>query len=528
MEKFIDIGIDFGAENIVVVAIGYDNKDRKDYKLVYLAPSGSLKNYLGEKKADNRTEIGLEAKTAFIYNDMNQEYNWLAGRYKAFIGEKSPAGFPKPPEELLEKGLNEVINRIEQFDFSPILSGKLRNLTVGVPQSWDFNKKQLYREVLSGWNHGNVTLLSEPVAATIAAYKRSSAEIGGNIIMILDIGASTFDISFARYTEERKNLEIFRTNFRSSLAGHYFDLIFASFVLSADINKLPAGELIDIKNKLKLRKTEDYLDYLKQNQSRFFTLLLELENIKENQLLEITKFNRKKLIDIGTRTLVTITRQIYNDALSFYATRLAAEIRQVLAEFKKNEAFGEDSRIIPFLCGGASSLAGLEKILRDKIGTEESNNIFSLVRESQGSKIDMTIAIGLAYYAQDKSIISKSLEYSLGVKFLTGEEPVKKDYWLLKSGEKFPLERDKAFSELLDDESDLEYHGSGDGKIGFPLIRIKEGGEEYPVLDTVELEMEHCEPGDRFDLLFNLDFDGVITIGVKNLTKGTVIRKTIH
>ncbi len=526
MENYIDIGIDFGAENIVVIAIGYDNKGRSDYKLINLHSSGSIKNYIGEK-INGKIEIGQDIKISYIYRESSKDFNWICGRYKAFIAEANAPFFEKKPDELLKFGLEEVIKKIEAFDFSPILSGELRNLTVGVPQSWGFSKKLLYRDILTIWKYGTVSLLSEPVAATIAAYNRSSSDIGNNIIMILDIGASTFDISFAKYLEEMKTLDIYKTTYRSEKAGHYFDLVFTSFTLMSDINKFATLEIIDKTAKLKLRKIEDYIEYLQKNQSKYSSLLLEIETLKENHLLEVVKFSRKKLIDIGTKTPITVTKQIYTDSLNYYVSKISSEINNIILQFKETENLNEKEIIYPFLCGGASSLNNLEKSLKEQLNSPEKDRLFSIIKEGQGSKIDTTIAVGLAQYAQNKSIISKKLEYSVGVKIPVDEGNERKDFWLLNEGESYPLEADKKFSETIGSEKELQYFGNGNGKISFPVIQKSnlDGYKEH--LDIISITMDQCDRGDSFDLLFNVDIDGIITISIRNITKELTINKTL-
>jgi hypothetical protein len=528
MENKIDIGIDFGAENIVVVAIGYDNKGRADYKLVNLDSSGSVKNYIGEKKSDKSIEIGNEVKISYIYKEINNDYNWIGGRYKAFIAEKSAPYFEKTPEELIRYGLREIINKIETFDFSPLLSGELNNLTVGVPQSWGFQKKLIYRDILTFWKHGSVNLLSEPVAATIAAYKRSTTEIGSNIIMILDIGASTFDISFARYNEENKNLEIFKTTYRSEWAGHFFDSLFAVFALTSDINRASAAEIIppaDLKN---LTETEDFIRYFQENQEKYSSLLLELETIKENHLLEIVKFNRKKLIDIGTKVPVTLTKQIYTAALNHYVSKISLDINQLIARFKETEKIGPAEKIFPFLCGGASSLNGLEKGLKEQIKSDEKEKLFSIIKEGQGNKIDTTIAVGLAFYAQDNSIISKKMEYSIGVSFLTDEDEQRKEFWILLEGEKYPLARDKKLSEVIGAAKELQYYGGSNGTISFPVIQKSSIDENEIHSEIVSVSMENCVKEDIFEIFFNIDIDGIITVTVQNISKGFFSKKSLN
>ncbi len=511
MEKYIDLGIDFGAENIVIIAIGYDNKGRSDYKLINLESSGSIKNYIGKKK-DNSYEIGNNAKVAYMYKNQNNDYDWVSGRYKSYIYENSSPDFAIRPDELLKIGITEIINKLENFDFSPLLSGSIRNIAIGIPQEWDISKRQLYKEVLSIWKHGNVSLLTEPVAATISAYKRGIADLLNNVIMILDIGASTFDISFSQYTEN-KSLNIYKTNYRSDFAGHYFDIIFTAFTLINENNKLALNDVIDRISKIKLRNIDDYINYLFKYQDRYSTLLLEIENVKENYLNEIIKFNKKKLIDVGNKHLI-VNKQIYQDALSYYSSKIVKDIKNVIQNFKSSEKYL--GNIFLFLCGGASSLSGLEKSLKDKLNIEEGQRLFSIIKEGSGNKIDTTIATGLSYYAQDNSLINKKLNCSIYTKFFVDD--TKEEFCLFTHNSDYPLKEFKKFSDFINDSHSFEYHGNDSGTIEIPII-IKCFNSLEPIEKIITASLMNSSVGDLFDIHFNIDLEDFLTIKFINLSQ---------
>lgn len=525
LEKYIDIGIDFGAENIIVVAIGYDNKGRSDYKLISLDATTSIKNYIGQKKVDQKIEIGNNVKTAYAYSSSDEEYLWTGGRYKSFIGSNNTLNTQKNPTELLQLGLKQILEKVEKFDFEPILSGKLRNIVVGIPQNWDNEKKAIYRETLAFWKHGEVSLLSEPVAATISAYKKSLENIANNIIMILDIGASTFDISFAEYHEENKNLKLYDTSYRSNYSGYYFDLIFLAFTLLSETNKLASMEIIDRVIKLKLKTIDDYIQYFQKNTEKFSSLLLEIENIKENSINEIIKFNRKKLIDIGKKMPITINKQIFIDALNYYSEKLANEIDQVILKFKKNEVLEKNKEIYPFLCGGASSLIGLDKKLKEKIKTSEKDKLFNIIKDGDASKIDTTIALGLAYYAQDKSLIMKKLNYSIEIGFIEDTNNERINFTIFEQEEAFPITKAKKFSELLGSEKELEYFSDTNNNIQFVVIQKKDEKELKSYI--VEFNADNISNHDAFDILFQLSIDEIINIDLINITKNYSLKNTL-
>lgn len=513
-ENFIDIGIDFGAENIVVTAIGYDKLGRSDFRLLNLDSFGTIKNYIGQKKVNQEIQLGSEVKTSYVHRSEETDYSWVSGRYKGYILEGSRPDFKISPEQLLEIGLVTIIKKIEAFDFSPLLSGKLRNLCVGVPQAWDVDKKVLYRKTLEkNWTFGKVSLMPEPVAATIALYKRS-VDVSGNIIMILDIGASTFDISFSEYNDSESNLTIFDLNYRSELAGHYFDLVLGSFILMSDQNKLPCLEVMDRLTRLKLRNVDDYIEYLRINQEKLSLFLSEVETIKEQNLPEIVKFNRKKVIDINLKNTFVFNKTIFQNALRFYAQKISKDILDIVQKMR-NKVTSNNVLIKPLLCGGGAALFGLEKEINLMLEGKESLDIITL-SESTGYKIDSTISLGLAYYAQDKSLIKKDSDFSLNIGLPTDDLEERQDFEIMKSGDSIPL-FNKTITEIIGSDSDLVYQNKSNGEISFPVHKDFSDGSS--IGEIIHFSMDEAVDGDLFDIVFEMDIDEVLSVNLINKTR---------
>lgn len=501
--NYIDIGIDFGAENIVIVAIGYDNKGRKDYKLITFENNFSIKNYIGEKE-NNELDIGFNPKLSYAHSNLDKSYKWVEGRYKTYLSVNKNDEILEKARDLLEKGLKLVMEKVESFDYSPFFQGSLRNLSVGIPQDWNLTQKNIYLNILSAWKHGEVNLLSEPVAATITAINKSITDLSGKNIMILDIGASTLDIAFSKYFEDN-TLNIYNTTKRIDKAGHYFDIILSSFALSSDINKQAKYHILPRLDILKLRKVDDYINYILNNQNKYSSLLLEIESIKENNLSEIIKFNKKKLIDTNTLNPLIINKSIYEEALNYYVLKIAKEINTTVELFKNNE----DNEIYPLLCGGISALFGFEKKLKENISY--GKNLIS-VSDSSYNKIDITIALGLAYYAQDKSIISKKLDSVISCNFYVDDD--KQDI-ILFNNESYPLKSPKSLKALINEDQVIEFHGDSN-KIEFYL---NINNQNNVIKELVKAEFENIDFGDYFDIMFNIDINEVINIEILNITK---------
>ncbi|GIW21707.1 MAG: hypothetical protein KatS3mg068_0714 [Candidatus Sericytochromatia bacterium] len=513
MENFIDIGIDFGAENIVTVAVGYDKLGRSDLRLINLDGNISIKNYIAQNKNSNNIEIGSEVKSYYIHKEYIHDYSWISGRYKSYILEEEKPYFPILPEKLFEYGIKKIIEKIKKFDFSILLSGALRNLCVGIPQSWNIDKKKLYYETLFNlWDFGEVYILSEPIAATIAVYKKSLKDIANKNIMILDIGASTFDISFSKYNDKNKKLDIYNINYRSNYAGHFFDVVFTAFTIFDSINKNAIYDIIDRVTKLKLKTISDYISYIKLNQDKFSILLLEIENIKENYISEIVKFNRKRVIDINLKNTFIVNKQIYENALKYYVSLIYSDIEKVLNIFCKVN--NKDS-IIPVLCGGASALYGLEKELKSRFNELD---LISISKENSNSKIDSTIAIGLAYYSQDKNLIEKNLNYTIDI-ILKNDENIEEKINVFQKNEKYS--KSKSLLKILNDEVELEYNNISDGSINIKIL--KNDIEEK----IIKFKNDNFSLGDKFDLELEIDINDMLILKLKNLSKQITITQIL-
>lgn len=510
-EKYIDLGIDLGAENIIITATGFDNSGRKDYKLINLEQYGTLKNYIGIK--DNSIEIGRTPKLFFANHNTDGEYQKIYGRYKGF------SNLDQDSANALEIAIKELLKKLENYDFSKVLSGQLRNIAIGIPQDWSIDQKELYIKALSSWQHGKTLILPEPIAASLSAYRRVEHKIEENIMMIIDIGGATLDISFVAYNQKNQDFHSYPISLRSNWAGYYFDVVFLAFILFDDINKIASTEIINIKDRMKLRTIESYINEVLSR--KYDTFLLELENIKENNLVEMIKFGRKKLLDTGKKTPLIVNKKIYDDALNYYASKIVLEINSLITKFKKNHP-SINSKIHPFLCGGASSLLGLEKELKNKLSEEEKDRFFTLPKElSYDVMTDISISSGLAFYAQDSTLINKLSEYSLKIEIFNELTKEKDFVEIIKEKESIPVE--KKLSELLS-QNNLEYIDDNNSKIEFLLIKKQEDETKYTIAFN---EIKNSKKGDLFDIVFSIYYSDILHINLINKTKNESLEKSI-
>src|SRR5690606_15743854 len=97
-------------------------------------------------------------------------------------------------------------------------------------------------------------------------------------------------------------------------------------------------------------------------------------------------------------------------------------------------------------------------------------------------------------------------------------------HWLIKEGEKYPLENDKKLSELLGNGNELQYFE--DESEGINLLLISKNNEKTSK-EVVSINMDNCQNEDIFELYLNLEIDEILTITVKNLTKDITLKKNI-
>lgn len=511
MNDFIDIGIDFGAENIVCIAIGHDKKGRIDYKIVNLDYSSfSLKNYVGLRKNDNTVDIGSKVKNYFAHGD-TEEYSLIGGRYKNRIDNNTQY------QDIITLALTEVLNKLEKFDFSPLLSGKLRNLTVGIPESWSNFNKKLYLKTLNLWKHGEIFLLSEPSAATIALHKKSLEDISDKINMIIDIGASTSDISFSSYNESTKSLEIFNKSHRSNYSGYYFDLIFLAHILLDESNKNAYIEIIDRITRIKVRTIDQLVSYLKENISLFSHLIVEVELIKENHINELIKFNKKRLIDTGKKTPLSVNKNNYLNALKYYSSKFSVELNSIINDFRLEEKIIDSDKINIMLCGGGSSLYNLDLSLKELINPAYYNEVISPAKEN--NNYDITIALGLAYFSQDNNIINSKIDCDIELGFKIEESENREYFKIIEKESLIPFKSYKSFTSILKDEYDLKL-SIDTNKITFPIRIIKNDVLEH----EITFEINDYKENTLFDILFNV-INKILVIKLKSLENNNEYKK---
>lgn len=495
--KFIDLGIDFGAENIIITAIGTDNLGRKDYKLISLDGLNVTKNYIGIKE-NNFLEIGKNPKLFLVNNNNSNEYKNLYGRYKKDIG------FSEEINALLPLIFENIINKVENFDFSKLLSGELRNLCVGIPQNWQEIQKEVYLKALSKWKHGEVFLLSEPIAASISANSKLLSHINNNVVCFVDIGASTIDLSFVDYSD--KTPFIYPQAFREIYSGHYFDLLFLYFAITADINKLSLNDIINIKERYKLKTIDDFLVEL--SSKKYSHLLLEIEIIKEDFINEIIKFGRKKLIDTGFKTPLTIDKKIYDTAFNYYIQRLADFINNSVSKLSF-----EGKNITLFLCGGGGLFFNIDKEIRSYLNFNFTD-ILSSKDYYFESKTDITISLGLASYASNKNIISKKSNFNFELE-LFDEDNNKPIYIeILKEGSLIPSK--KSLYEVIE-QTELKMFENGSEKIEFNFIKKNDYLNNSNTI--VFKNNPKFEKGDYFDIVFQFEYSDIIKVELINLSK---------
>ena len=268
------LGIDFGAENIMVSYIKEGDEGRAN--ITFAGNSEILKNYYAIDNS-GKEFFGKEAYNIYFDNPKNVQ---LYTRYKqdlTKVAEQLPSSYQRAyPRDILERMLlyiyNYSIDYIKrELRFNDV---ELERTVVTVPIGWehDFSLRSIYSDAIKKAGFKNFRIVAEPIAAAsalISSLKDHNPELApkeNDVILVVDMGASTLDISFII---NKTPLEAKKGN-NSFLAGNYCDALIAEKVIGKNVNEIM------------------------QNQRAYFDELIECQEFKEETIGDSRKFGKFK------------------------------------------------------------------------------------------------------------------------------------------------------------------------------------------------------------------------------------------
>lgn len=392
------LGIDFGAQNIMVQYLG-DQSGIGD--LVKFDDGNDEYDYCPNAYAidDNGTEyFGWRAVDALSRNEIKRER--FFDHYKSHLIEQVDNGVNRytkeiTPQVLFYKLLQYTLKVSFQYIKDHVNdNAEIRRVVITLPASWenailrDMYASTFYKVCQELKIAAELKIIEEPTAAVIRLIKQIQSKDAFNCA-VLDIGASTTDVSICRYNPTNEQGEVIKivAKANNNKAGRHFD-------------ELVAQQISDERSHEALKKAEQ----LKQSDP-------EGTARRRNFFIgEIWKAFREKL-----------TRQKVEKLASEFADDCADLIRKTLATHEEN--INVDYLMV---CGGMSSLEfGFKDSLVDAVsrilpGCKIPG--FNHQETTDNTLKRRAICYGAASLAKDPGLIKERLGFDLLLEVVQGGE----------------------------------------------------------------------------------------------------------
>jgi hypothetical protein len=396
----IYLGIDFGAENIMVSYKVDDNSEIYDLEF-------NGKNHLKNCYAlrDKEEYFGDEAIDEFLEFNNTNGFVFI-DKYKQDLiktDEKiDKSKYEKlKPKQILVKMLTRIKSEIENHlkTNRKIENFNLANTVITIPVAWKLKPDiiQVYKLAMQQAGFKKFQIESEPVAAaadiistSVTNYESLGLEKAPEVsdtILLVDIGASTLDVNLCTYAKPICT-EVGNGN---EFAGNYFDALVCS------------------------KSKKSFLDKLLSFRNEYFDELLDFKDIKESP--------RKIAKELRNNTPLGKEIKI---ATSKYIDTVAKSIQKIVQEIIRNSVHKQIDYFV--VCGGMSQYNGenfLERLFQKS--QELSPEIFEntiLINKNNKSKSLLYEAIvhGATLLAKEPQLVTKNLPYHLGIIIITEEE----------------------------------------------------------------------------------------------------------
>ncbi len=240
------VGIDLGTTHCVLSYVDLSRADEDDYEQKVMAiPQLTMPGTLEDKQqlpsflylaheaeiAEGSTSLPWTNKPEFLVGEIARNMgaktpirlvasakSWLC---HAGVDCKAPILPAEAPEEIprvspfqaTQAYLQHMRDAWEkQFPHAPL---SLQDLTITVPASFDPAARELTVEAARSIGLGQAILLEEPQAALYSWIERSDGQWRkqtqvGDVILVIDVGGGTTDLSLIAVTEQDGNLELTR------------------------------------------------------------------------------------------------------------------------------------------------------------------------------------------------------------------------------------------------------------------------------------------------------------------------------
>jgi molecular chaperone DnaK len=427
----------------------------------------SIKRFMGRRFSDVKTEaerVGYQVKSA------------PGGDIRIEVDDKDYS----PPE------ISAMILQKLKRDAEEYLGEEVSEAVITVPAYFEDAQRQATKDAgrIAGLNVKRI--INEPTAASLA-YGMDKEE--DQTILVFDLGGGTFDVSILELGEGV--FEVKATSGNNHLGGDDFDAKVVEWMVS-EFKKVEGIDLS--KDKMAAQRLVEAAEKAKRELSSTTSTSINLPFITADQ-------NGPKHMDL------TLTRAQFNNLTADLVEATAGPVRQAMEDAGLQP--GQVDQVI--LVGGSTRIPAVQEQVKEITGKEPH----------KGINPDEVVAVGAAIQAgvlagEVKDVLLLDITpLSLGIETKGGVFTK-----LIERNTTIPTRKSEVFTTADDNQGSVE-------------IKVYQGEREIAAYNKIigNFQLVGIPPAPRgvpqIEVAFDIDANGIVNVGAKDLGTGKEQRITI-
>jgi molecular chaperone DnaK len=427
----------------------------------------SIKRFMGRRFSDVKTEaerVGYQVKSA------------SGGDIRIEVDDKEYS----PPE------ISAMILQKLKRDAEEYLGEEVSEAVITVPAYFEDAQRQATKDAgrIAGLNVKRI--INEPTAASLA-YGMDKEE--DQTILVFDLGGGTFDVSILELGEGV--FEVKATSGNNHLGGDDFDAKVVEWMVS-EFKKVEGIDLS--KDKMAAQRLVEAAEKAKRELSSTTSTSINLPFITADQ-------NGPKHMDL------TLTRAQFNNLTAELVEATAGPVRQAMEDAALQP--GQVDQVI--LVGGSTRIPAVQEQVKEITGKEPH----------KGINPDEVVAVGAAIQAgvlagEVKDVLLLDVTpLSLGIETKGGVFTK-----LIERNTTIPTRKSEVFTTADDNQGSVE-------------IKVYQGEREIAAYNKIigNFQLVGIPPAPRgvpqIEVAFDIDANGIVNVGAKDLGTGKEQRITI-